>query len=45
LDPGKAPFSATFGPFFDEILRVFSARFPKRAQMGADLTPKALVMN
>jgi hypothetical protein len=42
---GKAPFSATFGPFFGEILRVFSASSPKRLQMGANLTPKALVLN
>jgi hypothetical protein len=36
---GKAPFSATFGSVFDDILRVFSASLPKRAQMGANLTP------
>jgi hypothetical protein len=45
LTPEKAPFSATFGPFFDDFLRVFSASLAKRAQMGANLTPKALVLN
>jgi hypothetical protein len=39
LTLGKAPFSATFRPVLDDILRVFWARLTKRAQMGADLMP------
>jgi hypothetical protein len=36
----KAPFSATFGPFFDEILRVFSASLFEMAHMDPNLAPK-----
>jgi hypothetical protein len=37
---GKAPFSATFGPILDDILRVFSASFLEMAHMGPNATPK-----
>jgi hypothetical protein len=38
---GKAPFSATFRPFFDGFLRVFSVSLRRRAQIGAIVTLKS----
>jgi hypothetical protein len=38
---GKAPFSAIFRPVFARFLRVFSARWPIRAQMGAHAIPQS----
>jgi hypothetical protein len=40
----KAPFSATFGPFFDDIHRVFSASLPEMAPMGPNATPKGTLL-
>jgi hypothetical protein len=38
---GKAPFSAIFRPVFADFLRVFSASWPIRSQMGANATTQS----